>query len=475
MKKVFIVNNTIQLNPKGAYAAFSGRGITFVVLDNLNYHNIFYYVEYKDGERYITHRFTNDEIFGNTFTWTDTKKVPNRTSIRFYIVAGPKTVYTTEYLNIEKPQDPFEKSLLYYGRPASACGILNPQESAGVFGKYDLVILGDGYEDPDHEDYENTKKVCDTLNTSYENTRLVGYIPLGNRSGIDDCYDEGDLEWLVDSWIDLHVAGIFIDEFGYDYGNTRERQNTIVDYCHSKNLFVMVNAWNPDHVFDITTETYEGSIVNEDRIPSHLTYGDYYTFENAFYKSENGSLVMQTPERLDIMYQFWHTPKMYGKTYPEYYHIKTFQLDEMPRNLNGRLSQKLKTMSLIGAALFHNSAVAISYEHWGINGQVVDWDYPELPLYSEVLPDLQRREKVAGGDIFTYAYFSTIYNNIPLEIVFDVASKSSSTYSEDTHYLQYKGRYITDAWTTLYDVEKRVRDLEKGYVDASVKFTTAQW
>jgi hypothetical protein len=37
-------------------------------------------------------------------------------------------------------------------------------------------------------------------------------------------------------------------KFSYDYGVNRSRQNTMISYCHSLGLGVMMNAWNPDDV-----------------------------------------------------------------------------------------------------------------------------------------------------------------------------------------------------------------------------------
>ncbi len=42
--------------------------------------------------------------------------------------------------------------------------------------------------------------------------------------------------------------GIFWDDAGFDYGVTRQRQSTMVQYCHSKGMNVIMNAWNPDDV-----------------------------------------------------------------------------------------------------------------------------------------------------------------------------------------------------------------------------------
>jgi hypothetical protein len=40
--------------------------------------------------------------------------------------------------------------------------------------------------------------------------------------------------------------------FSSDYNVTRSRQNTMISYCHSLNLRVMMNAWDPDDVMSGT-------------------------------------------------------------------------------------------------------------------------------------------------------------------------------------------------------------------------------
>jgi hypothetical protein len=47
----------------------------------------------------------------------------------------------------------------------------------------------------------------------------------------------------------MGVTGIFLDEAGYDFGVTRERQNAIVRYIHALGLKAFLNAFDPDDVF----------------------------------------------------------------------------------------------------------------------------------------------------------------------------------------------------------------------------------
>ncbi|MBU2103389.1 MAG: hypothetical protein KKF80_08320 [Candidatus Omnitrophica bacterium] len=52
----------------------------------------------------------------------------------------------------------------------------------------------------------------------------------------------------VDEWVTMGVSGIFWDDAGFDFQVTRDRQNILVNYSHSKGLSVMLNAWNSNDV-----------------------------------------------------------------------------------------------------------------------------------------------------------------------------------------------------------------------------------
>lgn len=85
-----------------------------------------------------------------------------------------------------------------------------------------------------------------------------------------------EIQNRVDAWHAMGVAGIFLDEAGYDYGVTRQRQNDAVDYVHNKGLSVFINAWNPDDVFSPAVD----STYNPTGAPTHLGNNDIYLHES---------------------------------------------------------------------------------------------------------------------------------------------------------------------------------------------------
>lgn len=142
------------------------------------------------------------------------------------------------------------KLAVYYGYPSVVNGSTGTSGAADVFKDYDVVVFGSGLEVPSHPDHTNTIAVIgDALMT---NTDVYGYI--------DATLTLNDIQGKIDQWYDMGVVGIFLDQFGYDFAVSRERQREILWCVHCKGLKAFVNAWNPDDAFSPAVEpTYNPS------------------------------------------------------------------------------------------------------------------------------------------------------------------------------------------------------------------------
>ncbi|MCH8126704.1 hypothetical protein IIC38_12175 [candidate division KSB1 bacterium] len=174
-------------------------------------------------------------------------------------------------------QSPFlpGKLAIYYGFPSLVNGSLEDLTAAtDVFSDYDLVVFGSGLENLAHSDHSNTDTIISNLRTPPNNTAVYGYIPIGVtvvnlsqekiKNRVDAWAARGivgallaetvnlpmtEIQSRVDAWASMGVEGIFLDEAGYDFGVSRQRQNDAIDYVHGKGLGVFINAFNPDDVF----------------------------------------------------------------------------------------------------------------------------------------------------------------------------------------------------------------------------------
>lgn len=164
-----------------------------------------------------------------------------------------------------------EKLAVYYGWPSAvngAGGDINV--AAAVFDDYDQVVFGAGLEDPSHGDHSNL--VAMLALPAMSSVQTFGYI--------DATLPVSTIQAKVDLWVSTGVKGIFLDQFGYDFGLTRDKQNALVWSIHHctcpGGLPVFVNSWNPDDSL--------ASIVDSVHNPSGevplLASGDWYLLES---------------------------------------------------------------------------------------------------------------------------------------------------------------------------------------------------
>lgn len=112
-------------------------------------------------------------------------------------------------------------------------------------------------------------------------TKLLGYVNLGpnNPTAPKSSWKMADLKQVkaqIDSMAKSGWYGVFVDQFGYDFNETRVRQNTIVDYAHSKGLKVMANCWFVEDALGSKVDKY----ANPKGLPSHLNSSDWYLVES---------------------------------------------------------------------------------------------------------------------------------------------------------------------------------------------------
>lgn len=172
--------------------------------------------------------------------------------------------------------------LIYYGYLNSFNSGVHGWDNEKVaqeMAQYSLLVFGDGIQDPSHPDYANTQIIIPRIKQLNPNAKIFGYV-LVNQV-------QADFETKVDQWETLQVAGIFMDESGYDYGtpttNGRNAFNTKVDYVHGKTYasLCFVNAWNMDNIIGTADDpSYPNSTWNPSLVASNLTENDWYLLES---------------------------------------------------------------------------------------------------------------------------------------------------------------------------------------------------
>ena len=205
---------------------------------------------------------------------------------------------------------------IYYGYPSLVNGANGDVEkAASVFSAYDVVILGDGLEFPDKqlgrfppgdpEEHQKTLRIIAAVRDRRSGTRFYGYVCLGEIpfSQPEKIYiTPKQLEERVRLWKHMGVAGIFLDEAGYDFTVvTRKRQNMAVRIIHELGLSAFMNAYFLDHLFSLEDRLpyADGTAKNPEHLPPLLDRRDLFLLESFQVRNGNYESVSEWQARLN--------------------------------------------------------------------------------------------------------------------------------------------------------------------------------
>ena len=269
---------------------------------------------------------------------------------------------------------------LYYGYPSSFSGTWDIDDCAHLFAEYDIVVWGDLYQMPEHEDYVNAKQIASKMLKQHKELEFFGYVPIGlHPSQKESNLSIEEIKKRIQYWRIVGVTGIFLDEFGFDYYVSRERQNEIVEYCHNHNLTVIANAWKCEYIFskqDIYLDwiDFHG---NPNHLDSALTEHDYILFENAWHAVQDGQTQTASykeewneQNRMWDVYAYYYTPQsdLGGKSYYQQFKTKTFAFDGIVSTENKKQREQYYRRGLLASIRFNIDAYAASTENWGADG-----------------------------------------------------------------------------------------------------------
>ena len=209
---------------------------------------------------------------------------------------------------------------IYYGYPSlinSANG--DAEKAASVFSAYDVVVLGDGLEFPDRqpgryppgdpEEHQKALTIISAVRDRKPGTRFYGYVCLGDVPSPkgEIALTPAQLEERVRLWKQMGVAGIFLDEAGYDFSVvTRQRQNMVVKIIHELGLSAFMNAYFLDHLFSVEDKLPHsaGPAKNPEHLPPLLDRRDLFLLESFLVRNGNYESVPEWQARLNLALKY---------------------------------------------------------------------------------------------------------------------------------------------------------------------------
>lgn len=186
----------------------------------------------------------------------------NGTSISFFQALPIDT-----FVSIERWQkngvNNLQSLLVYYGTPVAYKGITTQAEIIqDIVDNYNVWIVGEAFHDPLHADYASTNAIIDGVRAA--GVIVYGYINAGVTTSNLSLVQ---IQTRVDNWDSIGVDGIFLDEFGFDFQSTRQRQIDIVDYIHGKNLrycasATVVQDFACDNISEVTWDSGDAKYIS---------------------------------------------------------------------------------------------------------------------------------------------------------------------------------------------------------------------
>lgn len=278
--------------------------------------------------------------------------------------------------------------LVYYGYPIAYRGLWNVAAVvAEIAANFSVWVVGDAYGAPAHEEYASTLAIVAGVRAA--GVQVYGYVPIGlNTSALT----VGQMQTRVDQWHAVGVDGIFLDEFGFDYGNTRTRQNAIVDYVHGKGLPYCANAWTAeDFMCDNASELPWG--VGDWRYinfvagnPGNLVLArnanDCYLIENFCFSHTGPGSIFDVQERGEL------TAALAAAKNVKLWALAVLP-ETVPGNLNGALLGHLGSLGNVGAYVAANAylysipLVGSGGFSFGSNGSPLWAPLPGMPAVAE--------------------------------------------------------------------------------------------
>ena len=332
----------------------------------------------------------------------------------------------------------FRSALIFYSYPTDLNGLYEVDLVVPVIGQYDLAVFGGELCEPDCEAHQDTIKIISQLNESY-GTEVFGYVPIGCLTPEEDPEIDvsnltiDEIKTRILSWKEMGARGVFLDEFGYDYRTTRERQNEIVDFCHENSLHVIVNAWEVDHVFGTENYIVEAGNTpehpgNPNNLECHLTEDDYMFFEHLmFYAPTNKKVTAEAP------WNVYRVQEYYEKYYKQF-KTQVFIANQVPTNASPDVQKELIRCSQIAGAVMQADVVSVSAEFWSSESSKTFYVEPfEIDGVKSRFIDVTYKGNEDSGYPIK---FKSVIGSKEFELIWNAKNEDDEVYSSTKNYAQ---------------------------------------
>jgi hypothetical protein len=161
--------------------------------------------------------------------------------------------------------------LIYLGEVDKINGATTVDQATGHFVKFDHIVFGNNAEETTSESHAITENIIGIIKKNRE-IHVYGYIDSGvNTTNLS----VAEIQVKIQSWKDMGADGIYLDNFGYESGVSRDRQNQILDSIHQYGMVAIMQSGDAEKLL---TDAYDETM-NPNWVAPHIEPGDVYHYQ----------------------------------------------------------------------------------------------------------------------------------------------------------------------------------------------------
>lgn len=296
--------------------------------------------------------------------------------------------------------------LVYLGESDKINGATSVDEAVGHFVKFDHIVLGNNADDITSATHDTTQNIITNIKGNRD-IKIYGYIDCGVSTAN---LSIAQIQVKIKAWKDMGADGIYLNNFGYESGVNRDRQNQILDSIHQYGMVAVMTAADSEKLLTDAVD----SAMNPNWVAPHIQNGDIYHYQQFAVDTSTADIYTDTYALVQKMNSLYYHRLALG--------IRIFATPYIASNVDATLAQQYYEWAHVAALAtsvdaFHpvnegNGQVtntALSYNWTPIVG---NW-YVNRPVINiDTINNLFTRETAFGRIILDNAKHTYSYEGI---------------------------------------------------------------
>jgi hypothetical protein len=347
--------------------------------------------------------------------------------------------------------------LMYLGEADKINGATSIDEAVGHFVKFEHIVFGNNADDITSASHDTTQNIITNIKGNRD-IKIYGYIDSGVKTVN---LSVSQIQVKIKAWKDMGVDGIYLDNFGYESGVSRDRQNQILDSIHQYGMVAIMQALDSEKLL---TDAFDTDM-NPNWVPPNIQKGDIYHYQQFAVDTSTQDIYTDTYALVQKMNSLYYHRLALG--------VRVFATPYIASSVDSTLAQQYYEWAHVAALAtsvdaFYpvnegNGQISNSFASYNWTPVVGNW-YVNRPVISiDTQTNLFTRETAFGRIILNNADHTYRYEGIyiPYEMLRINANTIDGSLLidgtiEDKKIKNYDGGRLIDAINANLDTTKKI-------------------